>query len=174
MGTKSGQCYDSITPHDMYSSANCALSGALVLGGGWCVACWILLRSLSLHLQICWQVVPGRRFFLAAQAIGWSVPVVFLAIALGVTGVSFRFGDSCHINSKDSLKTFWGPLLGTAAASVITQVITYVGGLWIPWDGYTNFLQVFLLRESIHYEFIGWQYSGKYNYRYPTSVCKQH
>lgn len=129
MGTKSGQCYDSITPHDMYSSANCALSGALVLGGGWCVACWILLRSLSLHLQICWQVVPGRRFFLAAQAIGWSVPVVFLAIALGVTGVSFRFGDSCHINSKDSLKTFWGPLLGTAAASVITQVITYVGGL---------------------------------------------
>ncbi|KAF8424663.1 hypothetical protein EV426DRAFT_665427 [Tirmania nivea] len=125
MGTKSAQCYDPITPHDMYSSANCALSGALVLGGGWCVACWILLRSLSLHLQICWQMVPGRRFFLAAQAIGWSVPVIFLAIALGITGVSFRFGDSCHINSKHSLKTFWGPLLATAAASVITQVITF-------------------------------------------------
>ncbi|KAF8418243.1 hypothetical protein BGX38DRAFT_1242847 [Terfezia claveryi] len=125
MGTKSTQCYDPITPHDMYSSSNCALSGALVLGGGWCVACWILLRSLSLHLQICWQVVPGRRFFLAAQAIGWSVPLIFLAIALGITGVSFRFGDSCHINSKDSLKTFWGPLLATAAASVITQVITF-------------------------------------------------
>lgn len=126
MGSRSGQCYDPITPHDMYSSASCALSGAFVLGGGWCVACWILIRSLSLHLQICWQMVPGRRFFLAAQAIGWSVPVIFLAIALGITGVSFRFGDSCHINSKDSLKTFWGPLLATAAASVVTQVITFI------------------------------------------------
>lgn len=86
----------------------------------------VFLRTLSLHLQICWQAVPGRRFFLTSQAAGWSVPVVFLAVALSVTGVSFRFGESCHINSKDGLQTFWGPLLAVAAASIVTQAITFV------------------------------------------------
>lgn len=47
-------------------------------------------------------------------------------MALSVTGVSFRFGESCHINSKDGLQTFWGPLLAVAAASIVTQAITFV------------------------------------------------
>jgi len=109
----------------MYSSINCALSGAFLLGGGWCTVMWVFLRTLSLHLQICWQVIPGRRFFLTAQAAGWSIPVVFLAVALSITGVSFRFGESCHINSKAGLQTFWGPLLAVAAASIVTQSITF-------------------------------------------------
>ncbi|KAG0127667.1 hypothetical protein HOY82DRAFT_567604 [Tuber indicum] len=125
MGSSSTQCFDKITPHDMYSSINCALSGAFLLGGGWCTVMWVFLRTLSLHLQICWQVIPGRRFFLTAQAAGWSIPVVFLAVALSITGVSFRFGESCHINSKAGLQTFWGPLLAVAAASIVTQSITF-------------------------------------------------
>ncbi|KAG0638649.1 hypothetical protein HOY80DRAFT_1077532 [Tuber brumale] len=125
MGNSSTQCFNKITPHDMYSSINCALSGAFLLGGGWCTVMWVFLRTLSLHLQICWQVIPGRRFFLAAQAAGWSIPVVFLAVALSITGVSFRFGESCHINSKAGLQTFWGPLLAVAAASIVTQSITF-------------------------------------------------
>lgn len=40
MGTKNNQCFDLITPHDMYSNASCALSGAFLLGGAWCVAMW--------------------------------------------------------------------------------------------------------------------------------------
>lgn len=145
-GNRGNQCYNDITPHDMYSSLNCALSGAFLLGGGWCVVMWgrcpsstvdmaqadsplallVFLRTLSLHLQICWQVVPGRKFFLSAQALGWSVPVVFLAIALSLTGVSFRFGESCHINSRNGVQTFWGPMLAMAAASIVTQSITFV------------------------------------------------
>lgn len=84
------------------------------------------LRTLSLHLQICWQVVPGRKFFLTSQGFGWSIPVIFLAIALSLTGVSFRFGESCHINSKNGVQTFWGPMLAMAAASIVTQTITSV------------------------------------------------
>ncbi|KAL7273792.1 hypothetical protein RUND412_003334 [Rhizina undulata] len=124
-GGHDNQCYDAITPNDMFSSMSCALSGAFVVGGGWCSVMWVFLRTLSLHLQICWQVVPGRKFFLSAQAAGWSIPVIFLAVALSVTGVSFRFGESCHINSKNSLQTFWGPLLAVAAASIVTQSITF-------------------------------------------------
>lgn len=71
-------------------------------------------------------MVPGRRFFLSAQAIGWSIPVVALAIALSITGVSFRFGESCHINSHMGLQTFWGPLLGMAVASIVTQSTTFL------------------------------------------------
>lgn len=85
----------------------------------------MFLRTLSLHLQICWQMVPGRKFFLSAQALGWSVPVVFLAIALSLTGVSFRFGESCHINSRNGIQTYWGPMLAVAAASIVTQSITF-------------------------------------------------
>lgn len=125
LGNQKTQCFDKITPHDMYSSINCALSGAFLLGGGWSTVMWVFLRTLSLHLQICWQAVPGRRFFLTSQAAGWSIPVVFLAVALSVTGVSFRFGESCHINSKNGLQTFWGPLLAVAAASIVTQSITF-------------------------------------------------
>lgn len=40
MGNQSSQCFDKITPHDMYSSINCALSGAFLLGGGWCTVMW--------------------------------------------------------------------------------------------------------------------------------------
>lgn len=39
-GTPGNQCYNAITPHDMYSSLSCALSGAFLLGGGWCVVMW--------------------------------------------------------------------------------------------------------------------------------------
>lgn len=78
-----------------------------------------------MNLQICWQVSTGRRFFLAAQAIGWIVPVACLAVVLSITGVSFRFGDSCHVSSHESLKTFWGPLLGVTGASLVLQIITF-------------------------------------------------
>ncbi|TGZ81776.1 hypothetical protein EX30DRAFT_354765 [Ascodesmis nigricans] len=125
IGAQSSQCYDRITPHDMYSSITCALSGAALLGGGWCTVMWTFLRAFSLHLQICWQIVPGRRFFLAAQAFGWSIPVALLAITLSITGVSFRFGESCHINSHMGLQTFWAPLLTVAAASIVLQAITF-------------------------------------------------
>lgn len=122
---RKAQCFDKITPHDMFSSINCALSGALLLGGGFSTVMWAFLRTLSLHLQICWKVVPGRSFFLSAQAVGWSIPAVFLATSLSITGVSFRFGESCHINSKNGLQTFWGPLLAVSAASIVTQTITF-------------------------------------------------
>jgi hypothetical protein len=40
LGNPTNQCFDKITPHDMYSSVNCALSGAFLLGGGWCTVMW--------------------------------------------------------------------------------------------------------------------------------------
>lgn len=78
-----------------------------------------------MHLQICWDIVPGRRFFYGAQAFGWGVPAVLFTATLTATGVSFRFGEACHVNHENSMADFWGPLLGFAAASVLLQLATF-------------------------------------------------
>ena len=83
------------------------------------------MRALALHLQICWQVVTGRKFFVAAQLAGWGIPVILVASSLALTGVSFRFGDTCHINHRNGLQVFWAPLLTCAAAAIVVQFATY-------------------------------------------------
>lgn len=82
------------------------------------------MRALSLHVQICWQAVPGRKFFVGAQIAGWGIPIVFVGVSLAITGVSFRFGDTCHINHADAMQIFWGPLLAFAGAAIIIQFAT--------------------------------------------------
>ena len=83
------------------------------------------LRSVSIHLQICWQVVPGTKFFWTSVLAGWGLPAIFVAIALPLTGTSYRFGDTCHINHQKALGDYWGPLLGFAAVSTILQFATF-------------------------------------------------
>ena len=108
----------------MQSDWTCAFSGAFLLFGGWTAVMWVFLRALSLHLQICWEVVPGKRFFYSALSLGWTIPAAGLALALSLTGVSYRFGNVCHINHKDSIQDFWGPLLAFSAAAMLLQFFT--------------------------------------------------
>jgi hypothetical protein len=108
----------------MKSNGVCATSGAFLLFGGWGAVIWVFLRALSLHLQICWEVIPGNRFFLSSLVFGWGIPVVALAIVLALTGVSYRFGNVCHVNHKLALQDFWGPLLAFAAIGMVLQFIT--------------------------------------------------
>lgn len=39
----------------MESSTVCAASATALLFGGFAGVMWVFLRSVSLHLQICWQ-----------------------------------------------------------------------------------------------------------------------
>ncbi len=84
----------------------------------------VFMRALSLHLQICWQVITGRKFFVVAQLAGWGIPAGFVAASLVVTGVSYRFGDTCHIKHNKGLEIFWVPLLTCGAAAIIVQFAT--------------------------------------------------
>lgn len=119
------QCYDQITPHSMKTSTVCGASGSFLLFGGWAGVMWAFLRSLSLHLQICWQVLVGRTFMLFAQAAGWGVPILGIILALVFSGLSFRFGATCHINHENSLADFWIPLLLFAGLTVIITFATF-------------------------------------------------
>ncbi|KAH8602875.1 hypothetical protein B0O99DRAFT_604560 [Bisporella sp. PMI_857] len=125
LGAKPNQCYNDITPNDMKTSGACAVSGSFILAGGWCGVMWVFLRALALHLQICWQYVLGNTFMYGAFAAGWGVPAIALTLALVFSGVSFRFGESCHINHKNSLADFWIPLLIFAGVTVIIQFATF-------------------------------------------------
>jgi hypothetical protein len=119
------QCHDEITPNSMQTSAVCGASGALLMFGGWGGVMWAFLRSLSLHLQICWQVLVGDTFMWFAQAAGWGIPILGIALALVFSGVSFRFGATCHVNHENSLADFWIPLLIFAGATVIITFATF-------------------------------------------------
>ena len=119
------QCFNEITPNDMYSSNECAWSGAFIIAGGLCATMWIFIRALSMNLQICWDIVPGRKFFYVSQAIGWGIPAVLFTATLTVTGVSFRFGAACHVNHDRSMGDFWGPLMAFAGLAGILQVCTF-------------------------------------------------
>ena len=80
---------------------------------------------MSIHLQICWQVVPGDKFFWVSIAAGWGLPALFTSITLPITGTSYRFGATCHINHHKALADYWGPLLAFAAISTILQFATF-------------------------------------------------
>ncbi|KJZ72203.1 hypothetical protein HIM_08468 [Hirsutella minnesotensis 3608] len=123
--TKPQQCFDAITPHDMRSSATCGATGTFLIYGGWAVVVWAFLRSLSLFLQIYWHMGVGRKFMIASHVIGWGVPLIGLALALGLSGVSFRFGASCHINHPNSLGDLWIPILTVAGATVVLTFFTF-------------------------------------------------
>ncbi|CAH0049593.1 unnamed protein product [Clonostachys solani] len=119
------QCYNTITPHNMHTNPVCGASGAFLILGGWAGVMWVFLRSLSLHLQICWQVLVGRNFMIFSQAAGWGVPIIGVILAILFSGLSFRFGATCHINHKNSLADFWIPLLAFAGLTVIITFVTF-------------------------------------------------
>jgi hypothetical protein len=119
------QCFDDITPNSMKTSSACAASGMFIILGGWAGVLWVFLRALSLHLQICWQLVVGRNFMWFAQVVGWGIPGIGVILAFLLSGVSFRFGQTCHINHKNSLADLWIPLLVFSGLTIIIQFATF-------------------------------------------------
>lgn len=125
LGADPERCYNEITPNDMYSSTTCAWSGAFIVAGGLSSDMWIFIRALSMNLQICWDIVPGRKFFYISQALGWGIPAALFTATMTVTGVSFRFARQCDVNHENSMKDFWGPLMAFAGAAGILQLMTF-------------------------------------------------
>lgn len=109
----------------MSTSTVCAASATSLLFGGFAGVMWVFLRAVSLHLQICWQQNVGRMFMIFSHATGWLIPFVVVTLALVFSGVSFRFGATCHINHKNSLADFWIPLLIFAGLTVLFQFATF-------------------------------------------------
>lgn len=59
-----------------------------------------------------------------ALIFGWGVPIAGFTVMMVFTGVSYRFGQVCHININYSRKDYWIPLLAFAGAAIIFQLAT--------------------------------------------------
>lgn len=124
LGAKPNQCHNAITPNDMYSDLSCAFSGSLLLFGGWMVIMWSFIRTVAFHLQVCWEVVLGPKFMWGAFLCGFGIPGAMITIMLIFTGVSFRFGEICHINVQNGVQDYWAPIMSFAVAALVLQVTT--------------------------------------------------
>ncbi|KAI1006926.1 hypothetical protein K3495_g1293 [Podosphaera aphanis] len=126
LGAKPAQCDDPITPNGMKSNTACAISGGLVIAGGWFGVMWVCLITLALHLQICWHVDVGTSFMCGALIAGWLIPTVGMALTLSLSGVSFRFGNTCHVNAQNSLGSLWIPLMVVAGFTLGMQLAIFI------------------------------------------------
>lgn len=115
----------------MHTDWSCAFTGAILLFGGIASVTWSLLRTIAFHLQVCWEVVIGPVFMWIAFAVGLGLPILILTLMMVFTGVSYRFGSVCHINSKDSLHDYWLPILIFGGLGLIMQFVTMVYCMYV-------------------------------------------
>lgn len=131
LGTKPDLCFDAVTPNDMHTSMSCAWTGAFLITGAMGAAVWIMLRSLWTHLRVCWDVKRDTVLFWIAQVLGIGLPALFLAIAIPVSGVSYRFGPTCVVNQKHSLVVWFGWLIAFAGLAAVIQILTTAFCFWV-------------------------------------------
>lgn len=60
-----------------------------------------------------------------ALATGWGIPVVGVIVAFVLSGVSYRFGDTCYINHTYSMEVLWIPLLVINGLAVLIALGTF-------------------------------------------------
>ncbi|KAK5108347.1 hypothetical protein LTR62_008376 [Meristemomyces frigidus] len=124
LGTKPNKCYDAITPNDLRSDMSCGWSGALLEAGAMAGIIWILLRSLWTQLRVIADIHETTTFFWTAQALGWGLPAIFLAVSLPTTGVSYSIGTICFPNEANAFATWFGWLLAFGCLAALLQFIT--------------------------------------------------
>lgn len=77
-----------------------------------------------MYLQICWNLQPGRVFYIAANVAVWSVTICSTYGVLAHAGVSYRFGGYCQVN-VGSISTYWGWILGFGVVALAFQLATF-------------------------------------------------
>ncbi|PIA99964.1 hypothetical protein CB0940_03115 [Cercospora beticola] len=119
------QCFDPVTPNGQGSDLTCAFSGAFLAFGLLFYVVWILIRSLFMHVQVCWNRTPDKIAYIAANVAAFSITISLTTATLAHTGVSYRFGGYCHINVR-SLATYWGWLFGFGGTACLLQIATMI------------------------------------------------
>lgn len=154
------QCYNDITANDMRHDAIAALTGLVMLWGAWVVVIssehskalrcetWsnslnfkAFFRSIALHMTVCWELKPGQLFKCVSLTTTFVGSSALVAIVLSVSGVEYTFGRIAYITPGVDRGSFWGPLLGVAAASLLQQFFTvgYCAVVTLrPWYNYNK------------------------------------
>ncbi|KAF9894051.1 hypothetical protein FE257_009024 [Aspergillus nanangensis] len=133
------ECYNDITPNDISNDAISALTGVVLYFGAWIVIISAFFRSLALHLAVCWEVKLTHIYQYISLVVIFVGSSILVAIVMSVSGMQYTFGRITYIVPNYDRGTFWGPLLGISAASLILQFVTigYCSTLVLrPWYNY--------------------------------------
>ncbi|EMC99624.1 hypothetical protein BAUCODRAFT_52233, partial [Baudoinia panamericana UAMH 10762] len=130
LSTRPHQCRDAITPNNMYTDMSCAWSGALLQAGAMGTAVWILLRSIWTALRIILDFKRTDLFRTVSLAFGIGFPALLLAIAMPVTGVSYRLWDVCIPNGTEAFVTWFVWLIVVAGLAGVILIITVGYCVW--------------------------------------------
>ncbi|KJX94538.1 hypothetical protein TI39_contig4179g00002 [Zymoseptoria brevis] len=131
LGTKPDICWNEITPSDMNSDNSCAVSGGMLSLGAMGIGVWLLLRSLWIHLRVCWDVKETKVLRYAAHGVGIALPILFLGLSLGITGISYRLSTTCVPNDRYSFLTWFGWLTAFGCLATLIQIVTIFFCLWV-------------------------------------------
>lgn len=93
LGANPEQCYDQITPNDMYSSMGCAWSGAFIVAGGLSAAMW----------QDCVTPTANRRQLPLAPSLRAILPRCGAAIRPPPHRPHILLTQSCHLALTSTL-----------------------------------------------------------------------
>jgi hypothetical protein len=108
LGAEPDQCYDGITPSDMYTSMTCAWSGAFLLAGALAGSMWSECVSvLSITLVLTIQSLHPRVQHASYRRLGyrpWSA--ILLHLTSGRVGSTRGTIRSCHQYIR-SLVSIW-------------------------------------------------------------------
>lgn len=96
----------------------------------WLTTSAVLLRSMLTALRIMANFKRIELFRNIAIGCGTGIPLLFLAISLPITGVSYRLGNVCVPANPSALATWFAWLLIFASVSWIIQVVTILYCLW--------------------------------------------
>lgn len=90
-------------------------------------------------MSVCWEIKPGKMYKCASLTLIFVGSSALVVILLCVNGVEYTFGRISYITPGVDRATFWGPLLGISAASLLLQFATvaYCAIITLrPWYNY--------------------------------------
>ena len=148
LGTKPDFCHNAITPKNLHTDSSCAATGVFVEAGAMGAVVWsecpiittqwvMVLTLISVCLRSIWTALRIMADFQRIElfknisiGLGVGLPILFLAISLPITGVSYSLGNVCIPANPSALPTWFAWIIIFAAISWIIQVVTIVYCLW--------------------------------------------
>ncbi|KAF2863718.1 hypothetical protein K470DRAFT_254614 [Piedraia hortae CBS 480.64] len=104
----------------------CAWSGSLLLLGGMSATLWILMRSLSTFLRVCFDKDMSRGWITALHVMAWGGAASFMGISLKFASPVYGLGPVCSPRGKPAFTTWFAWVLAFSGLAAILQFVTSV------------------------------------------------
>ncbi|KAI9105219.1 hypothetical protein DFS34DRAFT_231 [Phlyctochytrium arcticum] len=137
---------DGVSQATSATSATCGAQGAVLLWLTIALACWTLIFTLNLHLEIVWANSILGNYHWALHLLCWIPPTIVSSLALAYGKIDYTSGTTCWV-SWTAHTYILEPLIA------ITAVILFLHALTTLWMVATFFARRILKKEyTQHHE----------------------